>query len=1630
MADLTIDTLDEDKDKAQRELDDYLLGEEAEQSNLNSRVVTDKAAMGALVNPKEDIVNTYVESRVQLESIGKSDTLDEIFVVDAQEQAEEDKLTAIFLATDINSTEQEKIQDIKELRRLRDLYPNRDLSEIMLDQQINSLLEDTPARRISKTGLIKDFGKLNKERRIIDQVLAEEIVKLPEVRGEVGETFLEFSLSTVSPGFGVLFANLIEDVTPGTVDFSDKLLPGELIKQFKTTYKQAPIDKKVEMIRKVGKLVEEHSGFFFEDRTVAQEYLETLFRDIDPTEQDLNNEKYLTNIFAALDLFPLAGSAASSVLKKTVPAYADRVGKVKRNSVASKLAESNPETSRELLTLALTRNEEELLDVLGTDKKQILDTYSLPLDDGSIIPIGPDLNDRVQSIVKEDHLGFQTHGANYRPDEKLKAQSDYEERLDLIKEISGQSLVSKTKIIPVEGGFRARTAISLSPERGFRSMSQAEDVAGMYLENTSGADIRYWRANRETGQYEEIGGVERSVLSANESDNGDYLFTVELKHNYNKFDAGVFQNEIVGQGGEAAKFLDTSVVFRTIGKAINVAGDQSDALKKQFHQQLEPLTKLNTNNQRLVLNVLDEGSTKGKWFTDDELKEKFADKGVPRDGKQMDKLIDAYESKRQFEDHMYLINNSRLRAKLEGEGNKSIVISSREGEDAIETVGRPLIEPSTYREVSIAYDNKSNTALKLSPEDVDRLYEQGKQIVRVKFPHKADDGRKYSHVVIDKSEGDKISNLPSNVLKKVDGYNTRIYEAAHLVKQFTNEMVDGELVPVSKVVSVEDNPVDAQRAVRILRNRARLDALAKGEEVPDLEEMYATTRARELEEVDYVNGISPDYFNDRGQMFFSRRAPEEITTFSSKRIVKGIGESVDTVINNVSKHVAMDDLIQSLIKRWENTYGRDFGIEGKFPGTNKLKAADTLSKQDARSDAIAIQDRINFLIGTDKAFVDRVKDRLFIDSAEWIAKNKEGDYWAAVAKGLIQGRDTAIASPIKTAKNIAFIRYIVLNPVKQLWMQANSASVMLGADGGLGYFFGQGTKDFAGLMMGQMMDKGSDTWKVMAPRMAKAMNMSVKEYELFLDAYKRTGLQQSISSHQFLASMALDRRVGGLQSAMPGKVRDSLELLRRGLATSRKGFEAGEAVNIGAGFLQARNEWLTRTRKAIQEGRMQPVGNINRLWLRKDNLEQIAARARELTFNMNQVSATAFQKGGLSSLFQFTSHAHKSMQAIIPDTAFTQRIAGKQFTNREKARIAGIQTLLYGTAGIPLFREATNFISEVSGTPLDSDTRALMEEGIFFEAFIQAIDAFTDENSDPVLSGQVAPFTALSSESTAPINKVVATMWDIATSQSLSPLDELLGPGLSASWDIVETIQFMSWMAGNVEVDTDDPHKATLLVEEALNLVPAFSNGFKWRLYSEAGILSNKFGDPATRLTMNEMVLKSLLGTQARDERDVNELILELRGRGFEQREAPAGSELREEATNLVNYARKVTASFQKNGYDLNRHEVGMKIKTAMESLKLAYGTKQFNKIMNMYHEMMEGKERIESGERVQTNAELLRLDINKAIEQSKIMSNSRLATKIRNAGIFQDEDSLIQRLMGNTPSSELGEERAEQEVR
>jgi hypothetical protein len=236
---------------------------------------------------------------------------------------------------------------------------------------------------------------------------------------------------------------------------------------------------------------------------------------------------------------------------------------------------------------------------------------------------------------------------------------------------------------------------------------------------------------------------------------------------------------------------------------------------------------------------------------------------------------------------------------------------------------------------------------------------------------------------------------------------------------------------------------------------------------------------------------------------------------------------------------------------------------------------------------------------------------------------------SATAEKVLRATADEIGNPTQWLKARAFDAYLALNPMRQFVVQGHQASLL--AANFTKYVLSQGmARDMSAVHMAMLMPNKLHKIK----GIEKLIGMRVEDALKLADEYRATGFEASIDRNNLVES-GLDHLV---ETSQFKTVRGIKKAHKAVVGTNRKiGFDAGERVNI-------MSAWLAHRNKAIEQGK-----DITS----QRTKDEIVARARNYTYNMNAAGDLPYNKNALALLFQFMQVPHKAMTQVLFNRALS-----------------------------------------------------------------------------------------------------------------------------------------------------------------------------------------------------------------------------------------------------------------------------------------------------------------------------------------------------------------------------------------
>ena len=360
--------------------------------------------------------------------------------------------------------------------------------------------------------------------------------------------------------------------------------------------------------------------------------------------------------------------------------------------------------------------------------------------------------------------------------------------------------------------------------------------------------------------------------------------------------------------------------------------------------------------------------------------------------------------------------------------------------------------------------------------------------------------------------------------------------------------------------------------------------------------------------------------------------------------VEGPAEALLNSVRSVSRRTSMRDYIERYKLRFMD----------EREGYGDLLKVDPVSGQKMFPSSA---DDFKVLEGSsNKRIADARTNLEYINYLENGYRNSLDDAWKALLNGMadVIGGKTAygerfvratvdeIQSPSSWFKARAFDAMLALNPVRQFVVQGHQASLL--AANFTTYVVSQRlAKDTLAIHLA-MITKGK---LKDVTGLEKLIGMKAEDALSLAEEYRKTGFDAAIDRNN-LVENGLDHLVE------TDRFRSAKQLHKVVVGTARKvGFDAGERINI-------MSSWLAHRNRALEEGK-----DITTLRVR----DQLLAKARNYTFNMNAAGDMPYNKNSLALLFQFMQVPHKAML----------QLTNRALTRKERAKLA-----VYNAVILPL----------------------------------------------------------------------------------------------------------------------------------------------------------------------------------------------------------------------------------------------------------------------------------------------------------------------------------------------------------
>lgn len=1048
--------------------------------------------------------------------------------------------------------------------------------------------------------------------------------------GSLGET-ADLLEMFVPLSDGIFLEEAVRKMREGDVGASVKAFTwlGGSKADFRDFYQGMDFDQQGEFQRRLAKVVNGLTGIVFtNDNGLAKK---DLFMSVVDGTYYGSTDEVVDNIFGILDLV----GVGLLLRPARVARMADKLSKIGRRRVRSEaqptspanvVGQVNPEEARELQAAAEAAPDDSVARATHGSSKQdaVVDSEAPQVknEDGSVEAKAGDLGKYVENFLVDGKIDMSDA-------EVLRAQKVGTERLQRIQGITNRRALATDPIYTPEGKtiysnvYGPADSSYKTPQEGIDNVMFSLRDYGI-----EEADITILQKNVD-GDYAPVNikdyqgkvalreafvkkkqKLPEELKKANMQD--DFLMRVNFEHDINIKDGKLDELTVTGnwldripffnraQKGLASLqryFVDIhSMLDPRLTLGANVAVEKASAIEtalvKHADSFIKPFRTLENDRQVALMAVIRDSNYASK--TPDKVR-------LRAEGFKQDEL-DLLDTWKETWDNVWHLENRDLIKSLNARGYKWF-------EDGAGTklISRELSQGNTSS-VRRVYDAQLDKVRDITTAEIGRLYGDGGTLAELRSPTKHN-GVNFEHVIVKNKEGSSFTRKiqPNDrALDYREGYYTVRYKDPHIITR--NKVDEDGRVVESQAIQTSGNKKDAQLAIDNL-NSENVEAgvvykyrdntdLSVGQMEDDAWSIHTTTgRTSQRMRGERLGETKP---NLQGDQMGS---------------VEGPAEALENSIRSISRRTGMRDYVERYKDRFMSQYSdllqRDTASgQLKFP-----RSADDLILSDSSSskrlaDARTNLEYINYL---ENGYRNSLDDA-FKASLHGIA-NALGGKSKTLEKG-IRAVEEETGSLTGWFKGRAFEAYLALNPLRQIVVQSHQSTMLAST-----FTKYVGSQKLAQDLMAVHMAMIAGDKLKNVKGIDKLLGHSADDALALAEEYKKTGFDATIDRNN-LVENGLDNLV---ETGRLAKLKKPYKAV---VGVSRKyGFDVGERVNI-------MSSWLAHRNKALEENK-----DLSSVRVR----EEVIAKARNFTFNMNAAGDMPYNKTSLAMLFQFMQVPHKAM---------------------------------------------------------------------------------------------------------------------------------------------------------------------------------------------------------------------------------------------------------------------------------------------------------------------------------------------------------------------------------------------------
>jgi hypothetical protein len=931
-----------------------------------------------------------------------------------------------------------------------------------------------------------------------------------------------------------------------------------------------------------------------------------------------------------------------------------------------------------------------------------------------------------------------------------------------------------------------------------------------------------------------------------------------------------------------------------------MSASRRNSLISTINKKIVPIFRaLKKREQRALSDIIQVGERQGKWLTRREIDVMYNDRFNLTDGVTPKRFYDAYSAYRVLNDVEYTLRNDEALSLANAKGLQTVSIEIPEGffmsarnAKVERSLPARLPEGRTYNATK-GFHYLDDDLRRYNPKE---LEEQGYVLIKLEgtmaVPYQAGDIH-ISNVLVRKSEV-SISPLANvQIPYRPGGHRMYSPKVRHFAKQAsvmrqadTGEKFLGAAKTwkgATKKADIEDWVERHNLGIKVMREyragerteeQAR-DALSDlvdnaddfWNDVEDgyinLDELFEVVGDRELPSAyaknpnaivgDSGEGV-PGYLSQvqtQGRMYYSPKGKPLTDPQGEELPTLDAFETVNRALGSVSNLVGFSVYKQRAMGKWLKTYGDYLDVTGKK----------SISRQFVEG---------QFRRDTPAPIVNAAEQQrqTIMRTLNWTTPEQ------MTAKSLTRNLVEYLESSniVGTNKAASIVNWLD---------ESDFTSKLRGYifDAKLGLFnVAQFPMQITTMLAATSIDPKKGMQAMYATPFLRVMNTKYNDMDSFAEAMK--GRTFGFDSTEEFIDMATELRRGGFLDVNSSQVQINDMNLSTGFNLT--GSIGTDARELGRTFFYEAERWNRTTAWQMAWRRVKERSpNLDR----QTFLERVFQEAEDLSLNMSEASSAAYQKGILSIPTQFWAYQNRVLEAAF----------GRQFTVQEKIRLVAGQYILYGSIGLPVLAQASEFLKGKAG-----ETPNLQEKPVQFVMDRGLIDTIIS-----VVTGNDLAFSERAGIGHFHTD-VIRELFGAGRYGDASTFEVLGGASASIFSDFAEdTSNLFKWMA--LEAGAGQPLGPVTRnqVENVFRNISTVNNSLKFYALWKYGTLESSSGTVLFAEGTKSDAIASLFGVPMGEVQDINAKVNWMRDRK---------KAVEDVAQILIDYRTKFAARYPQTG--------------------------------------------------------------------------------------------------------------------